>query len=121
MPSEREEVDTLAVVRLIRRTRLDLSSEKRLQEDLAAALERSQIQYEREKRLTAADIPDFFLQGGMVIECKMRGKARNLDVYQQLNRYAKHDAVTVIILATNLSIGLPASLCGKPEIGRAHV
>ncbi len=103
-----------SLVGLIRRSRLDLSSEKRLQEDLAEALKRNHVPFERETRLNAEDIPDFLLPGGIVIECKMRGKARKIDVFHQLERYAKHDQVKVIILATNLSIGLPSSLCGKP-------
>lgn len=106
--------DAQCLVGLIRRSRLDLSSEKRLQEDLAGVLERSNVVFARETRLNAEDIPDFFLPGGIVIECKMRGKARKIDVYHQLERYAQHDQVEAIILATNLSIGLPSSLCGKP-------
>lgn len=106
--------DAPTVVRMIGRMRLDLSSEKHLQEAMARAFESSGITYEREKRICAQDIPDFYLPGGVVIECKMRGKARKIDVYQQLDRYAQHEAVKSIILATNISMGLPQLLRGKP-------
>ncbi len=114
MSAQEVRADAQRLVGLIRRSRLDLSSEKRLQEDLAGVLERGNLAFARETRLSAEDIPDFFLPGGIVIECKMRGKARKIDVYRQLERYAQHDQVAAIILATNLSIGLPPSLCEKP-------
>lgn len=102
------------VVRLLRRARLDLSSEKHLQEGIDSLLETTGVRFEREKRLSERDIPDFFVAGGIVIECKMRKKARKVDVYKQLHRYAEHDAVTALVLATNMSIGLPPEIVGKP-------
>lgn len=102
-----------ALVRVIQRHRFDLSGEKNLQAQLAEVLEGSRIAFEREPRLSERDIPDFIVAGGIVIECKMRG-ARKMDVYRQLCRYAEHEAVTALVLATNLSMGLPAEIGGKP-------
>ena len=101
------------LVRLLRRCRLDLSSEKHLQEGVERAFRDSGISFEREKRL-AQDIPDFLVEGGIVIECKMHKKARKIAVYQQICRYAAHPEVTAIILAANFSMGLPPEINGKP-------
>lgn len=101
------------LVRLIEGHRLDLSTEKRLQADLADALERAGIPFEREKHLSDRDIPDFLVDGGVAIECKMRG-ARKMNIYRQLYRYAEHPEVRAIIMASNVSMGLPPAINGKP-------
>jgi hypothetical protein len=109
------------VLTVIRNTRLDLSDEKRTQADLAHALTAQGIAFEREVRLSAADIPDFMV-GDIAIEVKIRG-ARKMDIYRQLVRYAKHERVGSLILATNMTMGLPEQLEGKPvffvALGRA--
>jgi len=102
------------IVRLLQRCRLDLSTEKHLQGGVAQALTDAGIPFEREKRLSEHDIPDFVVEGGVAIECKMRHKARKLDVYKQLCRYAEHEEVTALVLASNISMGLPAEINGKP-------
>lgn len=103
----------VALVRLIQRQRFDLSTEKRLQAELAEVLTKEGIDFEREKSLSEQDIPDFVIAGGIVIECKVRG-ARKMDVYRQLCRYAALPAVSVIILASNIAMGLPPEIAGKP-------
>ena len=102
------------LVRLIQRHRFDLSNEKSMQAQLAEVMTENKIEFEREKPLNQRDIPDFMVSGGIAIECKMRG-ARKMDVFNQLRRYAGHDDVKVLILATNLSMGLPAEIGGKPS------
>jgi LEA14-like dessication related protein len=102
------------LVRLIQRHRFDLSNEKSLQVQLAEAMTANNVEFEREKPLSPRDIPDFMVAGGIAIECKMRG-ARKMDVFKQLRRYAEHDEVKVLVLATNLSMGLPAEIGGKPS------
>ncbi|MDK9702528.1 MAG: hypothetical protein OEL20_05265 [Sulfuritalea sp.] len=102
-----------AIVRLIRQHRFDLSTEKCVQAQLEEALAREGIVFEREKRLSAQDIPDFVLAGGVVLECKMRG-ARKMDIYKQLRRYAVYPDVTALILVSNLAMGLPPEINGKP-------
>jgi len=101
------------IVRLIRRIRVDLSTEKRMQADIEQAFIAASIAFEREKRLSPEDIPDFLVQGGIVVECKVKG-ARKMDIYQQLRRYAVHPDVTAIILASNVAMGLPGDIEGKP-------
>lgn len=101
------------LVALIQRHRFDLSTEKRLQADIEQIMTANQIQFEREKRLNDDDIPDFLVAGGIVIECKLRG-ARKMDIYRQIARYAKHPDVNGIILASNIAMGLPPEIDGKP-------
>jgi len=103
---------------LIQGHRFDLSTEKRLQADLADALERAGIPFEREKHLSDQDIPDFLVDGGVVIECKMRG-ARKIAIYRQLCRYAEHAEVRAIVMASNVSMGLPPEINGKPVFAAA--
>lgn len=102
------------VIRLVQRSRLDLSSEKHLQEGVAEVLKAAGIAYEREKRLSLKDIPDFLIDGGVVVECKMRNKSKKMDIFRQLARYATYPEVTAIILASNVTMGLPPELEGKP-------
>ena len=118
------------LVRLLSRTRADLSSEKAMQSGIAAALESAGIPFEREHRLSAEDIPDFLipmpgvhtpchraLAQWIAVECKLKGRGgapRKIDIYRQIERYAHHPEVAAIIFASNLSMGLPAEIRGKP-------
>ena len=95
-----------------------------MQSDIAAALMAADIPFEREYRLSAEDIPDFLipcpraLTQWVAIECKLKGRGgapRKIDIYRQLERYAQHPEVAAVILASNLSMGLP------PEIGSTPV
>ena len=101
------------IVRLIEAHRFDLSDEKRMQGQLAEVLSAHRMPFEREKRLSVRDIPDFLVDGGIAIECKMRS-ARKMDVYKQLCRYAEHADVRCLVLVSNLSMGLPPDINGKP-------
>ena len=124
-----------SLVRLFSRTRAALSSEKAMQTDIAAALVAAGIPFEREYRLSRTDIPDFLIpmpgdltQGerpptgpspahGVAVECKLKGRGggpRKIDIYRQIERYARHPDIAAIILASNLSMGLPAEIGGKP-------
>lgn len=91
--------------------RLSLSNEKKTQEEIAAAFDECGISYEREFRLSAKDIPDFMV-GSIAIEVKIRGGKRS--IYDQVCRYAEHDAVKELILVTNVPTGFPKEVNGKP-------
>jgi hypothetical protein len=99
------------LVALIRSARIDLSSEKRAQADLEQVLSSAGIEFQREEPLTATDIVDF-LVAGIALELKLRG-ARKKEVYRQLCRYARNPRVNSILLASNVSMGLPARIEGK--------
>lgn len=100
------------IASLIHGHRIDLSSEKRVQEAIEGILTTAGIEFEREKKLSVTDIPDFVVEN-IVIECKVRG-ARKMDVYRQLCRYAEHDSVHVLMLVSNISMGMPPEINGKP-------
>lgn len=102
-------------------TKVDLSDEKRAQAMIAEALT-GLVPFTREHRLSAADVPDFFADG-IVVEVKLKKNTRKMQVYRQLERYAAHEAVRALVLVTNLAMGLPRAINGKPayyiSLGRA--
>lgn len=101
------------IIRLIESSRFDLSNEKRVQAGIESVLSSAGFVFTREKQLSAQDIPDFFIEDGTVIECKLR-PAQKMKVFKQLARYAGYDNVTSIILASNVSMTLPVLICEKP-------
>ncbi len=108
------------VVHHLQRTRLPSSTEAALQRGIEEALTAGGFGFEREKRLAAGERIDFLVVGGIGIEAKTRCPKRS--IYRQLERYARHDAVTALILVTGTALGLPPLLKGKPvylvSIGR---
>jgi hypothetical protein len=66
---------------------------------IVAALTAAGIEFTREYELTRADRPDFFLNDGTVIECKVKGSMAA--AARQLDRYAQHDAVKRLVLVTS--------------------
>lgn len=99
------------VATVLRNTRLRVSHEAVLQNDIQAALDRAGIDYGREHALSQADRPDFMC-GGVVIEAKARYAKRS--IYRQLERYAAHAEVTDIVLVSGTAMGMPAEINGKP-------
>lgn len=99
------------IVQLIRTTKLDLSTEKRAQADFERRLQESGISYQREVRLSDTDIVDFLIDG-IAVEFKLRTKGKKA-VYKQLCRYATHDQVKQVVLASCTSMGLPQQIDGK--------
>lgn len=93
-------------------TRLDLSTEKAVQADIASALDRRGLPYRREHRLSPRDIVDFFVVDTVALEVKIGGAATA--IFRQLTRYADHDCVQAIVLATNVPIALPVHINLKP-------
>jgi hypothetical protein len=112
------------VTAYIGRLRLDLSNEKRTQRELHDELLKiwqPQV-VQREARLGPGDIPDFLIEGRLVIELK-GARHRGPQVWRQLGRYAAYPKVEGIILATARAMTLPATVGGKPltivNLGRA--
>lgn len=101
------------IVGLLRSVRCDLSSEQRAQADIEAVLKARKVPFKREARLADADRPDFVVLGDVVVECKLRGKFSKMDIYRQLHRYAQHDQINAIVLATNSPWALD-EVSGKP-------
>lgn len=106
------------IVALIERSRLPLADEKALQTKLLILLGAAGFAALREVRLSDQDIVDFMvfdadsLLAGLAIEVKIKGQRRS--IYKQLERYCSHPRVTEIILVTNVPMGLPETINGKP-------
>jgi hypothetical protein len=91
--------------------RLYVQDEKSLQEDLWVIFEKHG--FKREYRLDNKNIPDFFRESdGCLIEVKVKGT--KLEIYRQLERYAKFPQVTSVVLVTSKAMGLPKECDGKP-------
>lgn len=92
--------------------RWPLSDEKALQPLMLAEFVREGISdIAREVHLGPRDIVDFVI-GGIAIEVKVKGSRR--EIFKQVERYCGYEAVTEIILATNVPMNLPVEMCGKP-------
>lgn len=108
------------VVELLSRLRLPLADEKALQERIAEAFTLAGFVFEREVRLSPGDIIDFMV-GDCGVEVKIKGRRR--EIFKQCVRYCSHERVHALVLATNIPMGLPESINGKPvaicDLGRA--
>ncbi|OBK37187.1 hypothetical protein A5658_04315 [Mycobacterium sp. 1245111.1] len=93
------------------------ADERELQDQVAQRLA-SAFPVQREKSISQRDRPDFLVTAGdlvVAVEVKVAG-ARNT-VLRQLGRYAAHDAVTAVVLASGrrtLLAGVPTMIHGKP-------
>lgn len=105
------------LVRQIQLQKFRTTPEKSTQLDVEQYLKASGMNFEREKRLSEHDIPDFLIQsqyGGIVLEVKT--KCSRMTIYRQLERYAEHKEVDGLILLTGTSMGLPNEINGKPAM-----
>jgi hypothetical protein len=97
-----------AVFELLAGGRFDLTTEAATQRGMEQALlmqfPRSAIS--REHRLGPGDRPDFLIDGRIVVEVK-GPRHRAPAVLRQLQRYAEHDQVEAIILATSRAMAMP--------------
>jgi hypothetical protein len=106
------------IIHLLITHRFPLADEKLLQAEIAGVLAAAQLSFRREVRLGPRDIVDFVVDDpaqitvGVAVEVKIKGNRR--DIFRQLERYAAYDAVSAIVLATNVPMNLPETICGKP-------
>lgn len=101
----------LAIGELLIKTRMDVATEKTLQNDIETAFKQRGIPYERELPLSPTDIPDFMVEG-LAIEVKIGGT--NMPVYRQCERYCTYDQVKGIMLVTTKPFNLPEYIKEKP-------
>ena len=106
-----------AVASLLENHRFRFSCEQDLQDGIETVLNGHGISFKREYVLTAADRPDFFLEGGIVIEVKVDGTL--MQALRQVSRYANHADVTgALLVGTPRWLPeVPASLNEKPVRG----
>lgn len=88
-------------------------SERALQDGIEVVLAGAGIPFRREHALSPRDRPDFFVDGAVCVEVKIGGSAS--EVFRQLERYAEHEEVEVILLVTTRRQHVvPAEIDGKP-------
>jgi hypothetical protein len=102
----------LDVCRLMRLHRFRLGHEALLQEDVEALFRREGVPFLREHILGPADRVDFLVDGRIAVELKIRAPKRR--ILRQLERYAAHDCVEALVLASVSAVGIPPQLVGKP-------
>lgn len=101
------------ILALVRKFRFPLSSETRLQESLQNQFLLAGLDIVREHRLSPEDRVDFFERSvGIAIEVKIKSGPSAL--YRQMERYSKHDEVKQLLLISNVQMGFPPALNGKP-------
>lgn len=99
------------IIAVLRPLRLPLTDEKRLQAEMAERFAAAGLALEREFRLSATEVVDFFADG-IAVEVKIKGG--KMAIYRQLQRYAEHDEIKALLLVSNVPMGLPPEIEGKP-------
>lgn len=99
------------VLAVIRGHRFLYTNEDELQEGIAAALDQHGLKPLREVRLSDRDRIDIFVDP-VGIEVKVAGNQTH--PWDQLKRYAEHDAIKSLVLVTNRVYKLPDDVGGKP-------
>lgn len=99
------------VVTFLESLRLSPMVEKTMQREIEDALVAAGIRHQREVKLGPGDIIDFVIDG-IGIECKIKGAKRA--IFHQLERYAAYDKIQSIVLLSNVAMGLPDTIKGKP-------
>ncbi len=110
------EVQAGALIALLDDHRFSVTHEDELQAGIAEVLTGAEVPFAREVQLSRRDRIDFLTGAGVGIEVKVDGTLPTL--LRQLQRYAQHDRVRALLVATNRTrlLALPASLSGKPVL-----
>lgn len=113
-------MDAKAVAGFIRTGAYRMAQESLLQEDLEKHFRAGCIPYEREFKFSTTERVDFFVDGHIAVELKIKGSRRG--ILRQMQRYADVERVDSLILMTSAAMGMPATLSGKPvyvvQLGR---
>lgn len=99
------------ILRALAGLKCDLNSEMATHDCIAEALRTAGVSFEREVRISPQDRLDF-LCASRAVEVKLDGQAKA--IYRQVERYAKSDRVTSIVVATARALRLPGVMNGKP-------
>lgn len=100
------------VKNLLAKLRIPHSCEAEMQEFIERAFLHYGVSFVREASLAAADRVDFLVSGGIAVECKVKGQP--LEILRQLERYARSQRVSVVVLVTSRHMRLPTTIEGKP-------
>lgn len=109
-----QKVTPLDVARLIRAHRFSFANERDLQDSIAVVLERREIPFAREVKLSDRDRIDFLVGLGIGVEVKLDGQLTEL--MRQLWRYAASEDLTALVVVTpKIRLAqLPNVLLNKP-------
>ncbi|MDX9744578.1 MAG: hypothetical protein RBT59_12225 [Arcobacteraceae bacterium] len=103
---------------------LNLSNEKLLQNNIAEAFQDANLDFKKEVKIDENNIVDFMIDT-LAIEVKIKSKVSAMNIYRQIERYAKNDKVETILLMTSKTISLPNNINGKPiyilSLGRTQI
>lgn len=88
--------------------------EQDIHQAVARRLTDEGLPFLHEKPLTPGCRIDFWCEG-VGIEIK-KGKPRPAALLEQLRRYAVSDEIAALVVLTQRSVRLPASVCGKPLV-----
>lgn len=100
------------VLKILYSHRFPLAVEKETQAAIEQKLvDNGIIEYSREHKLDEQNIPDFFIDGSIAVEVKIKGNAKQ--IYRQCERYCQFEEVKKLILVTNRSMGFPEKINGK--------
>lgn len=118
LPEVAHSARAIAVARVLSSYRYRFDSETKLHEGMAEALKNGGIAFEQEVVAGAADRFDFKLDGGIVVEAKIKGSFAK--ALEQCSRYAEREDVTAVVLAASRfwagAGGVPTELAGKPFV-----
>ncbi|AHD09521.1 hypothetical protein VWZ88_01790 [Phaeobacter sp. JH20_36] len=102
------------IVRIIESTRISVTCEEVAQDSIHVALRDAVPGVQREVRLSDRDRVDL-MAGPVAIEVKVKKRQSRAQILKQLERYAEHDEVKAVILATaDAWPGTISDLNGKP-------
>jgi len=102
------------VLRALRNVRIGVVAEEiELHRAISVALSQAGIHHEHEVKLGPRCRIDFLTESGIGIEVK-KGKPYSVAVEQQLERYARFDAVKGIVLVIERYQDVPKEVSGKP-------
>mgnify|MGYP004682415183 FL=1 len=88
--------------------------EQDIHQAVARRLTDAGLPFLHEKSLAPGCRIDFWCEG-VGIEIK-KGKPRPAALLEQLRRYAVSDEIAALVVLTQRSVRLPASVCGKPLV-----
>jgi hypothetical protein len=104
------------IAALIHGTRINVTNEALAQDGIHLALRNALPDIRREVRLSSRDRVDL-MAGAVAVEVKVKSRQNRREILKQLERYAEHDEVKAIVLATAAAWpGDISELNGKPLV-----
>lgn len=102
------------IARIIESNRISVNSEAVAQDSIHVALRDTIADVKREVRLSARDRVDL-MAGSVAIEVKVKKSQSRVQILKQLERYAEHEEVEAVVLATaDAWPGSISDVKGKP-------